>query len=632
MLPNPLRDWLAPRRDAKLRRRPRLELESLEGRLAPAATQLAFEATLSPLTAGPIPTFKVDVDDNTGHIDTTSSAAVTVAVTGPGGFAAGGVTMLSATSGVATFSGLALDTAGTYTITATSPGLTSASQNNLAVNAGAAKTVVLDPNAKLAATAGQPIASFNVFVHDGFGNPVTTGSVPVTVGVTGPGPLIAGAAMVQASSGTATFSGLVLNAAGSYTLTFSSPGLTSATTPLTVALGPPSKLAFAATPATTVAGLTLPAFSVGVVDAGGNPLDGVIVAIRANGPGNFAAGFPAVVSAGGMSTFSGLVLRKAGTYTFTASASDGAMITSSPFVIQPASPTHLAFTVGPAGINAGQSLRTLTVAVEDRFNNIVTASTAAVTIVANGTGGLTGTTTRAALRGVATFTHLVVQVPGTYTLTASASGLKSTNTKSFVVKPVAAFLQLFGVPAQAQTGRPLPLIQVQLLDILGHPFAHAGTSVTLHLPHSAGTHVARTNASGVASFNGLVVHKAGVYVVVATSSGLQEATSNILTVRSNAAALRFLTEPHQARRHGLLAPVQVQLVDALGNSVAQAGVKITLHLTLGRLTGIVTRRTDSSGVATFTGLHIPRPGRYTLRANARGMSSGFSTRFSVTPK
>src|SRR5205085_519833 len=119
-------------------------------------------------------------------------------------------------------------------------------------------------------------------------------------------------------------------------------------------------------------------FDVSVKDASGNPISGAVVSIRANGPGNFTSGVSTAVSADGTARFTGLVLKKAGTYTFTASLLSGVSVNSASFVIQPATATQLAFTVGPLGINAGQALRTLTVAVEDAFGNTVTTSAASV--------------------------------------------------------------------------------------------------------------------------------------------------------------------------------------------------------------------------------------------------------------
>lgn len=612
------------------KRRTRLGLEVLEGRLAPAGTHLAFEATLPALTAGqPIPDFKIDVLDGNNSVDTQSSASVTVAATGPGSFAAGGTTTVSAMNGVATFSGLSINKAGAYTFTATASGLSPATQNNVTVNPGAPSLLVVDASAKLDAVAGQPIPAFSVQVEDAFGNLATnSGSVPITASVSGPASFASGTTMVSAASGVANFAGLVLNSAGTYTLTVSSPGLTSASfAPFTISAGAASHLTFTTVPGTTTAGQSLGSFAVSVQDAMGNPISGAVVALRPNGPGNFTAGVPSAVSASGVATFTGLVLKKAGTYTLTATLLNGTSATSSAFVVQPAAATHLTFTVGPAAINAGQALRTMTVAVQDAFGNTVTTSTASIGIVANGPGGLGGITTVAAVRGVATFRRLVVATPGIYTLTAFTSGLKAAASRTFTVQPVAAALQLYGVARTARVGRALPLIQVQLLDSFGRPKAQAGVTVTLHLANVSGVLTQRTDSRGVASFAGLVFTRSGSFVLTATAGILQRAVSNPITVDSRPTTVRFLTRFGLAHRQ--LPAIKLRLVDVYGQPVRLPGVLVSLRVTQGRLRGVLVRRTDALGMATFTNLQLSLPGRYTLRAGARGLANAFSPRFTV---
>jgi hypothetical protein len=98
-------------------------------------------------------------------------------------------------------------------------------------------------------------------------------------------------------------------------------------------------------------------------------------------------------------------------------------------------PAKLAFTGQPSNATAGQTMSPVSVAVRDVFGQVVTTSTASVTIAignnpANGT--LSGTLTKAAANGIATFDNLKIDRAGNgYTLVATSAGLTSGNTSEF---------------------------------------------------------------------------------------------------------------------------------------------------------------------------------------------------------
>ena len=87
-------------------------------------------------------------------------------------------------------------------------------------------------------------------------------------------------------------------------------------------------------------------------------------------------------------------------------------------------PTQLAFGQPPTSAGAGATLSpAVTVLVEDSLGNVVTSDTSSVTVaIGNNPGGgtLSGTLTVAAVNGVATFSNLSINNPGSgYTLIAS---------------------------------------------------------------------------------------------------------------------------------------------------------------------------------------------------------------------
>jgi hypothetical protein len=89
--------------------------------------------------------------------------------------------------------------------------------------------------------------------------------------------------------------------------------------------------------------------------------------------------------------------------------------------------TRLAFTTQPVTGAIGQALLPVRVQVQDASGNPMTGS-ASVTLTSNPAGI---NTTAAAVNGVATFSNLVLNTLGTYTLTASSTGIGSVGSTTF---------------------------------------------------------------------------------------------------------------------------------------------------------------------------------------------------------
>ena len=115
----------------------------------------------SPLSSQPV----VRVTDSEGNLVTSSSPSVTVSITsgsGTSGATLLGTTTVSAVDGVATFSDLQINTAGSdYTLTVSSSGLTSVVSSAFDIAAGPASTlaVATDPSVQLQAGPGTNIVS-----------------------------------------------------------------------------------------------------------------------------------------------------------------------------------------------------------------------------------------------------------------------------------------------------------------------------------------------------------------------------------------------------------------------------------------------------------------------------------------
>ncbi|HEY2857572.1 MAG TPA: VCBS repeat-containing protein [Terracidiphilus sp.] len=201
---------------------------------------LAF-TTVPPasLQAGKNPgTVAVSVEDSSNKVVTTSSATVTLTVTGPNSYSK--VYTATAASGVATFSSLtSLASTGTYMYTATDvpDGLTQAVVSESVWTPHLAFSTA--PPASL--LAGQSPGTAVVSVEDSSNKVVTTSTAIVTLKVTGPGGY-SHTYTATAVSGVAGFSNLAaLSTAGTYTYTATDipDGLTQAVANESITLSPP---------------------------------------------------------------------------------------------------------------------------------------------------------------------------------------------------------------------------------------------------------------------------------------------------------------------------------------------------------------------------------------------------------
>ena len=220
----------------------------------------------------------VKVEDSGGNVVATDSSTVTA------NFTSGGVSLTNptkaASSGVATFSGLALNAlAGPYTLTFSDGALTTAVSGTITVSTGAATQLAVTTQPSTTDASGAALATQpKVSVEDSGGNVVTTNSSTVTANFTSGGVSLTNPTKA-ASSGVATFSGLALNAlAGPYTLTFSDGALaTAVSSTITVSTGAATQLVIATEPSSTDASgaalATQPV--VEVEDSGGNVVTSV---------------------------------------------------------------------------------------------------------------------------------------------------------------------------------------------------------------------------------------------------------------------------------------------------------------------------------------------------------------------
>ncbi len=606
----------------------------------------------------------VTVEDVGGNTVTGATNSITLALgTNPGGTLACTTNPLAATGGTASFAGCKITgKAGTYTLTASATGLSQATSNTFSITAGPATQLAINVQpgggADGATWSSQPV----VTVEDQSGNTVTGATNSITLAIaTQPG---TGATLgcttnpLAATGGTASFAGCkITGKAGTYTLTASATGLSAATSnTFTITIGAPTQLVFSTQPgggANAATWTTQPVVT--VEDAGGNTVTGatnsITLALGTNPGGTLACTTNPLAAAGGTASFAGCkITGKAGTYTLTASATGLSQATSNTLSITPGAATQLAFSTQPGGgANAATWSTQPAVSVEDQSGNTVTGATNSITLaLGTNPGGTLACTTNplAATGGTASFAGCeITGKAGTYTLTASATGLSATtsNTFSITAGPATqlAFSAQPGGGANAAAWTTQPVVTVE--DQSGNTVTGATNSITLAIGTNPGGTLActtnpKTAAAGIATFAGCkITGKAGTYTLTASATGLSAATSNTFSITAGPATqLAFSTQPGGGTNAATWTTQPVVTVeDAGGNTVTGATNSITLALGTdpgGTLACTTNPLAATGGTASFAGCKITgKAGTYTLTASAFGLTGATSNTFSITP-
>lgn len=227
----------------------------LVGSSTSSTSSLSFSTQPTSGTAGQVlGTITVAIKNQNGQIVTSDNSTVTLSIaSGPGSFASGTTLTATAVNGVATFSNVILNVAGTYTFTASDSGRTSATSSAVTIAAARASKVVFQALPSTG-TVGTVVGSVKVAIEDQYGNVVTTSNASVTLNASGAGFRAGSTTTVTAVNGVATFNNLAFASAGSYTLNATSSGLataTSATITITAGLSAPQNVTLVALSSTS---------------------------------------------------------------------------------------------------------------------------------------------------------------------------------------------------------------------------------------------------------------------------------------------------------------------------------------------------------------------------------------------
>ncbi|MBD1541841.1 hypothetical protein G9E11_06175 [Arthrobacter sp. IA7] len=424
----------------------------------PASNQLAFAQGPSNAIAGAAMSPAVTVTVQSVGLVPVANVPVTLTLgnNAGAGTLSGTVTASTNLLGVATFSNLSIDKAGSgYTLTASSPGLTTVSSAAFNVTPAAAKTLqITTVPVSGAASATANLGPITVQRVDAYGNLVTAGNLAVglsssaagtgTFAATAGGPAVTAVTIPNGSSAASFHYGDTK--AGTPTLTASSTGLTGASQAATITAGAATKLVVISAPVTGAASAsaTLGPVTVQRQDAFGNPTTAgstTLLLSSSSGTTIFAATSggtamtQATIAAGSSVASFHYGDTKAGspTLTFSAtgltSATQTTTVTAAPmsrlkFVGQPVTPVDKNFPFSPS----------ISVEVVDQFDNRVD-STASITITTVAPCQIKGTAVHTAVAGLATFADLQPQgASSNCTLTATSGTLAAANSSVYSTK------------------------------------------------------------------------------------------------------------------------------------------------------------------------------------------------------
>ena len=616
-------------------------------------------------------------DDTNTRVSPPSRASVTLSVKSgpPGGELIGNQWTSFSWNDVAQFSNVTIRSAGTYVLTATF--------DNYSVDSA---PFVVPPGRWLGPTGfvpvvgaqpGQPFAAQpTIRIIDSFGNLATnyTGTVHISLydSYQSAAPVaLSGTADQPVVNGIATFTDLAVPQAGaSYYLvacilqdfysrcrTGNYFGVSQNATHLNWIYPPTSTSANTLLPRVGIEALTADGsraynFS-GTATLGITPGTGIGGAtLNGTGTAPFAEG---------LARFDVTLDTPGAGYRLTATAGNLPPAISPAFAITHRTPIYLVFSTQPGDTAANSLFNPQPVlTITDLIGAVVTDYTGDVTITfpspttpSDPSPRLNGTRTVAVVNGVATFTDLSIDRPGTYAIGATAGALTARYSYPFqIVSATAPHLVFTTQPGNGTATLPLvPQPVVQVLDSTGNRVAYNGV-VTLDLdgrdpltgPWLFGsTGVMAVN--GIANFTDVRLDTLGThYRLRATADGAVGAISQAFDVTTAAtvpAKLVFVTQPatNDNTQAGRALPQQpsVAVEDVQGRVVVGYTGTVTLGIKAGTgAAGAQARGTTTvavtNGIASFSDVAIDMAGKgYVLVATAADLTPAESQPLDVLP-
>ena len=621
----------------------------------------------------------VDAQDNYGNVDTSFNGQITVGLgSGSSGTLSGTLTM-NATNGAATFNDLVDTTSGSISLVASSTNLSDGTASGITINPGAAASFTVTTSfasQDVAGTAG----SVTITVLDTNGNPVGSGPDQYlgTVDLSSTDAKATGLpssyTFTAADAGSHTFSGVTLVTAGSQSIgaTDSVTGSITGSASVDVIPAAASQLEI------TSGALSLIAGGIGKVttrfeDAYGNPgatsaTDQTISLSTTSPAGTFyptRSGNPpvtsVVISAGQDSAAFYYSDTLAGTPTL--DVTDTAFDSTSTQVetIDPAPLDHFVVTTSLASPDVAGATGTLTVAAQDKYNNVVGSGpdqylgTVDLSTTDSQAKGLPATYTFAgADAGSHTFAGVSLETAGSQTISASDSMIHAIQA-SLAITVVPGAVKDFSVtttfanPDVAGTaGTVTVTAEDAFMNVVDSgPNQYEGTiDLVATGAQAVGLPASYTFTAGDAgshTFTGVIVKTAGSQTITGKDSVTAAINgSATIEVIPAAASQLVITSKALALIAGGEGQVTVQLEDPYGNPGATSTSDQTVALSTTSTAGVFYAAQSSSTPITSVVIAAgqsggslyyrdTRPGTPTLTADDTGLGSSPTQQESVSP-
>jgi Chitobiase/beta-hexosaminidase C-terminal domain len=262
---------------------------------------------------------------------------------------------------------------------------------------------------------------------------------------------------------------------------------------------------------------------------------------------------------------------------------------------QPAAATQLAFLQQPSNALTQATISPpVTVRVLDQNGSLVSSATNAVSLhLATGstTGSISGTLTRTAVNGVATFNDLSLSSLGQYTLQATSNGLSAATSAPFsITAPTTSAgsqLAFITQPSNSTVGYSMaPSIIVVAEDASGNPIDTSAVAVTLALNGNSGstalkgTLTATTSAAGALFSNLSITQPGSGYTLTASSPGFASATSATFTISPAASgAVYYVSNSGNDSNNGISATTPWRSISKVNSSVLSPGSQVLFQST-----------------------------------------------------
>lgn len=318
-----------------------------------------------------------------------------------------------------------------------------------------------------------------------------------------------------------------------------------------------------------------------------------------------------------------------------------AAATSVPFFVgNGESVAGLRFSEQPSDTIAGNNILPAVGVLVTNSSGAGVANIPVALTLASGTGPMNGTLMQPTdANGIATFADLNFSVTGPKSLRATVSGAATNISSGFNILPAAASQLVIRTQPSANATAGIALSQqpvVSIEDSFGNIVSNAVDEIVIsqtdggnlsETPDNA-VHVAAVN--GTATFSGLYITNAGTTTLTVSSGTFPTLNSGNITVVAGAPSMIAVQQqPSATAQVGVPFESQPSVIvtDAYGNPVVDNTI-VSVSTTDGAAQGPATSVGTTSGVATFVGLSVTNTGMIRLVFTS-GLASAESSDINV---